>query len=70
LAAAQAFYIYDAGNTYIKWFVDLAETQIESGRIASIAPTAGWGYQERVTKIRMFMQFFFWNYKNKFGKRK
>lgn len=48
LSAYQAFFNFDMQNAYIKWCEDICETQIETGRIASIVPTAGWGYQENI----------------------
>ena len=29
---------------YVKWYTDVLDTQLESGRVCGIAPTSGWGY--------------------------
>lgn len=37
---------FDSGAAYKKWYADVIDTQLDSGRICAIAPTSGWGYDE------------------------
>ena len=36
---------FDTAAAYEKWFADVVDTQFKSGRLCSIAPTGGWGYE-------------------------
>lgn len=44
ISAHHAVYRYDMKEAYKKWLRDIAETQLPSGQLCCIAPTAGWGY--------------------------
>lgn len=44
LAAEQAMYNFHNAAGYAKWIQDMADEQRESGEVAAIVPTAGWGY--------------------------
>lgn len=46
LGAPGALMRFDIAALYAKWIDDFAETQRADGRIATIAPTCGWGYQD------------------------
>ncbi|MBR2465456.1 MAG: family 78 glycoside hydrolase catalytic domain [Clostridia bacterium] len=44
ISAHHAVYRYDMKEAYKKWLRDIAETQLQTGQLSCIAPTAGWGY--------------------------
>ena len=44
ISAHHAVMRYDMKRAYEKWMHDLVDTQLPSGQISCIAPTAGWGY--------------------------
>ncbi len=44
LAAEQAMYNWHNAASYAKWIQDIDDEQRESGEVAAIIPTAGWGY--------------------------
>jgi alpha-L-rhamnosidase len=45
LAAEQAMYQFENTAAYAKWIQDIHDEQRETGEIAAIIPTSGWGYQ-------------------------
>lgn len=45
LAAEQAMYQFENSAAYAKWIQDIHDEQRESGEVAAIIPTSGWGYQ-------------------------
>jgi len=45
LTAQAAMYNFDMVKFYEKWVRDIAESQIETGEICVICPTANWGYE-------------------------
>jgi alpha-L-rhamnosidase len=44
LAAEQALFNWDVASAYAKWIDDIRDEQRDSGEIAAIIPTSGWGY--------------------------
>ncbi len=44
ISAHHAVYRYDMKEAYKKWLRDITETQLQTGQLSCIAPTAGWGY--------------------------
>jgi alpha-L-rhamnosidase len=44
LAAEQAMYNFENSAAYSKWIMDIDDEQQDSGEVAAIIPTAGWGY--------------------------
>jgi len=44
LSSDYAVYLYDMKEAYKKYMQDIIDTQLVSGQVCSIAPTAGWGY--------------------------
>jgi alpha-L-rhamnosidase len=44
LAAEQGLYNWRSAAAYTKWIDDIRDEQQESGEIAAIIPTSGWGY--------------------------
>ena len=44
LAAEAGLFNFASASAYYKWIQDIADEQRQSGEIAAIVPTAGWGY--------------------------
>ena len=44
IASELAQYLFENTAAYAKWLTDVCDTQVASGDICSICPTAGWGY--------------------------